>query len=333
MTNSVRLHALFPTAVNIELKDISDTRKSLVVTLDVTEVEAEHRAVIEEIAKVARVPGFRPGRAPADLIAKRFGKEVLDEFKKKVVNRAYRNGLEKAKLEVAGVVKVEEGRIEPGLSSAVTFTLDVHPPIELPEYLGLPTSVQPTEATEAEVDAVVENLRQERADFKVVDRAAQKGDYVKLAYQGTIEGKPIADLPPEKQVYGQVPQTWEEVEGEQEGLIPGLGRQLAGLKAGDKKDVAVTFPLNFAAVPELAGKSASYAVEVQEVRTRVLPELDASRTLRLILHICAPPVSTWRWRECGAMSTCDSCDNSQHVNSDDCPQSSHSTVNTHTSHS
>jgi trigger factor len=262
--------------VNIELKDISDTRKSLVVTLDVTEVEAEHRAVIEEITKVARVPGFRAGRAPAELIVKRFGKEVLDEFKKKVVSRAYRNGLEKAKLEVASIVKVDEGRIEPGLSSAVTFTLDVHPPIELPEYLGLPTSVQPTEATEVEVDAVVENLRQERADFKVVERAAQKGDYVKLAYQGTIEGKPIAELPPEKQVYGQVPQTWEEVEGEQEGLIPGLGRQLAGLKSGDKKDVAVIFPLNFAAVPELAGKSAIYAVEVQEVRTRVLPELDAA---------------------------------------------------------
>jgi trigger factor len=260
--------------VNIELQDLSDTRKSLVVTLDVTEVDAEHRAVIAEITKVARLPGFRPGHAPAALIAKRFGKEVLEEFRKKVVSRAYRGGLEKTKLEVAGIIKVDEGRIEPGLSSAVTFTLDVHPRIELPEYLGLPVSVQPTEATDAEVDAVLENLRQERADFKVVERPAQQGDYVKLAYEGAIDGQPITGLAPEKQVYGKVPQTWEEVEGAQEGLIPGLGRQLTGLKAGDRKSVTVSFPADFAAAPELAGKTAVYAVEVQEVRTRVLPELD-----------------------------------------------------------
>jgi trigger factor len=260
--------------VNIQLKDLSDTRKNLIVSLDPSEVDAEHKAVIGEITKVARVPGFRPGRAPAALILKRFGKEVLEEFRKKVVSRAYRGGLEKAKLEVASIVKVDEGTIEPGLSAAVTFTLDVHPPIELPEYVGLPITVLPTEATEAEVDAVIESLRQERADFRVVDRAAQKGDFVKLAYQGAVEGKPIAELAPDKQVYGKVPQTWEEVEGEQEGLIPGLGRQLAGLKAGDKKDAAITFPADFAVVPVLAGKAAVYSLEVQEVRTRVLPALD-----------------------------------------------------------
>jgi trigger factor len=260
--------------VNIQLNDLSDTRKNLIVSLDLSEVDAEYQAVIGEITKVARVPGFRPGRAPASLILKRFGKEVLEEFRKKVVNRAYRGGLEKAKLEVASIVKVDEGTIEPGLSSAVTFTLDVHPPIELPEYVGLPVTVLPTEATEAEVDAVVESLRQERADFRVVDRPAQKGDFVKLAYQGAIDGKPIAELAPDKQVYGQVPQTWEEVEGEQEGLIPGLGRQLAGLKKADKKDAAITFPADFAVVPALAGKAAVYSLEVQEVRTRELPALD-----------------------------------------------------------
>jgi trigger factor len=120
---------------------------------------------------------------------------------------------------------------------------------------------------------VVANLRTERADFKVADRAAQKGDYVKLAYEGSVDGKPILELAPDKQLYGKVPQTWEEVEG-QEGVIPGLGAQLAGVKTGDKKDVAVTFPAGFLPVPALGGKSAVYAVEIQEVRERVLPPLD-----------------------------------------------------------
>src|SRR5690606_25615726 len=76
------------------------------------------------------------------------------------------------------------------------------------------------------------------------------------------------------QIYGKVPQTWEEVEGEHEGVIPGLGKQLAGLKTGDKKDVTVSFPAEFSAAPALAGKSATYAIEVQEIRERVLPPID-----------------------------------------------------------
>jgi trigger factor len=275
MTDSVCRHLIFQPAVNIELKDISETRKNLIVSLDKNEVDTEYQAVVGEISRVARVPGFRPGRAPADLIVKRFGKEVQDEFKSKVVGKAYRGGLDKTKLEVVSIVKVDEGKIESGLSAAVTFTLDVNPQFELPDYIGLPASVQPTEATEAEVDAVIESIRRERADFRTAERPAQKGDYVKLAYSGTIDGNPIADLPPDKQIYSKVPQTWEEVEGEQEGLIPGLGRQLAGLQAGHKKDVRIAFPVDFAAVPALAGKAVVYAVEVQEVRERVLPALDA----------------------------------------------------------
>ena len=88
MTNSFRHHVAFSNAVNIQLNDLSDTRKNLIVSLDLSEVGAEYQAVIGEITKVARVPGFRPGRAPASLILKRFSKEVLEELKKKVVNRA-----------------------------------------------------------------------------------------------------------------------------------------------------------------------------------------------------------------------------------------------------
>ncbi len=260
--------------MNIELKDLSETRKNLVVSLDQSEVDGEYQAVIGEFSRQARLPGFRPGKAPPAMILKRFAKEITDEFKNKVVNKAYRSGLEQAKLDIISVINVEQGTIEPNLSSAITFTLDVRPEITLPDYAGLPTEIQPVEPTEAEVDAVVANLRTERADFKVADRAAQKGDYVKLAYEGRVDGKPILELASDKQLYGKVPQTWEEVEG-QEGVIPGLGAQLAGVKAGDKKDVTVTFPADFSPVPALGGKSAVYAVEVQEVRERVLPPLDA----------------------------------------------------------
>ncbi len=261
--------------MNVQLNSVSATRKNLVVTLDPTEVDAEHKAVVAEIAKFARIPGFRPGKAPAAMVAKRFNKEIVDDFKQKVVAKAYRSALEQEKLDVLNVVNVEDGTIATGTSATITITLDVRPEFELPDYNDLPTEIAPTEATDAEIDNVIQGLRSERADFKPAERAAQKGDYAKLSYEGKIDGQAITDLAPDKQLYGKVPQTWEEVEGANEGVIPGLGKQLAGLKAGDKKDVTVTFPAEFAAVPALAGKNAVYSVEIQEIRERVLPELNA----------------------------------------------------------
>lgn len=262
-------------AVNVQLNNVSATRKSLVVTLDPSEVDAEHQAVVGEIAKIARIPGFRPGKAPAAMVAKRFGKEITDDFKQKVVAKAYRSAMEKEKLDVINVVNVEEGAIATGSPASVTITLDVRPDFEVPDYSNLATEIAPTDASDAEVDNVIQGLRSERADFKPAERPAQKGDYVKLAYEGKVDGQAITDLAPDKQLYGKVPQTWEEVEGANEGVIPGLGQHLAGLKPGDKKDVTITFPAEFSAVPALAGKTAIYTVDVQEIRERVLPELNA----------------------------------------------------------
>lgn len=261
--------------MNIEIKDVSETRKNLVVSLDASEVTAEHQASVAEFAKMARLPGFRPGKAPAQLVQKHYGKDIAEDFKQRVMNKAYRSGLEQSKLDVITLANVEPGTIENGKEAAITFTIDIRPTFQLPNYTGLATEIQPTEATDAEVDTVIEGMRAERADYKPVERGAQKGDYVKLAYEGTVDGKPILELAPDKQIYGKVPQTWEEVEGEQEGLIPGLGKQLAGLQKGEKKDVTITFPAEFAAVPALAGKTATYAVEIQEIRERVLPEMNA----------------------------------------------------------
>ena len=260
--------------VNIQLNNVSDTRKSIVVTLDKSEVDAEYQATVSEFSKFAQLPGFRPGKAPANLVLKRYGKDILGEFKQKVVAKAYRSALDEKKLEVLNLVNVEEGTIEPGLSAAVTVTVDVQPEFALPDYVGLPTEIAGTEATDAEVDTVIEGLRGERADFKVAERPAQKSDYVKLSYEGTVDGKAITELAPEKQIYGKVPQTWEEVEGANDGVLPGLGKALAGVKTGDKKDITITFPADFAPVAALAGKVATYAVEILEIRERVLPELN-----------------------------------------------------------
>ncbi len=260
--------------MNVSITDLSETRKTVTVTLDKGEVDGEYSAILGEFTKQVSLPGFRPGKAPAAMVAKRYGKELSEEFKSRVVGRAYRDGLKEAKLEAISLIDVEEGEVQPGLSAAIKLTIDVRPVIKLPVYKGIETTVQPTEPTAAEIDAVVEGLRSERADFKAVDRAAQKGDYVRFGYEGTLDGKPLTEIVGDKPLYAKAPQTWEEVEGENEGLLPGMGKHLAGLKAGDKKSITLNFPATYPAMPALAGKAAAYAIEVQEVRERTLPPLD-----------------------------------------------------------
>ena len=260
--------------MNIQINDLSATRKNLVVSLEPNEVDAEHKAVVSQFCRLAQMPGFRPGKAPAAMVIKRYGKDIEGEFRQKVVSKAFQEATSKDEIAVAAIAKVDEGKIEPGSAATVTITVDVHPKFELPEYVGLPTELAPVDVTEQEIDAIVEGMRGERAEFKTVERAAQKGDYVKLGYEGKIDGNPVAELVADRQIYAKVPQTWEEVEGEHEGVIPGLGKQIAGLKAGDKKDVTIQFPASFEAVAALAGKAVVYSLEVQEVRERVLPPLD-----------------------------------------------------------
>ena len=241
--------------MNVQLNNVSGTRKSVVVTLDPAEVDTEHQSVLGDFMRQARLPGFRPGHAPAAMVTRRFGKEIAGEFKQKVVARAYKEAIEGQKLDVVNIVNIDEGTIEPGKSAAITVTVDIRPDFDLPDYVDLPVQSKPTEPTDAEVDSVIESLRSERADFKSADRPAQKGDFVKLGYEGTLDGKPIAEIAPDRQLFGKVPQTWEEVEGAERGS-PARTRPPAGRRQGGRQEDASRspFPPSFRPFRPLPGR-------------------------------------------------------------------------------
>jgi trigger factor len=258
--------------VKVETKDISETRKQLIVTFEAAEVDQELARVTGEIARQVRLPGFRPGHVPVAIIRKRFETEITGELKQAIVARAYRDGLKEAKLDPIQLVELPEQTVTGGQPATITITVDINPKFDLPEYKGLEVKALDTSVKDSEVEDVIEQLRRERAEFKTVERAAEQGDYVKFGFEGEIDGKKIAELVPERPIYGTMPQTWEEA-GAEEGLLPGAGKHLVGLKAGDAKDVDIDFPAEFA-IPQLAGKRARYKLTVQEVRQRVLPEID-----------------------------------------------------------
>lgn len=258
--------------MNIKIEDINDTRKKLLVSVGADEVEKEHDELVKEFAKAVRLPGFRPGRAPLPLVAKRFSKEISDELTKKVFSTSYRKALEETKVKPFSVIEVSDQSIARGQENEFSFVLDVRPDFNLPEYKGLPVAKASEEATGEDIDRVLEEIRGQRADFKKVEREARKGDYVKLSYEGKMDGKPIAEIVPEKPIFGTQSATWEEV-GAEQSAVPGLAGALEGLKVGEKKEVPVQFPEDLDD-EVLRGKSATYEVEIFEVREKELPELN-----------------------------------------------------------
>ncbi|MBD5780298.1 trigger factor [Pelagicoccus sp. NFK12] len=258
--------------MKIDIQDVTDTRKTLAVSFEASEIAAEEAELLKQFSKQAKIPGFRPGKAPVNMIRQRFGKQIKDELRQRVVSKAYQDGTKESKLNLINVVDLADVEIATDQDAELKFTVDVRPEFEISDYKELPVTGKSEEVSDADVEEAIDRIRAERAEFAPVEREAAKGDYVKFSHEGTIDGTPISEIAPEKPVYAKMPQTWEEI-GSEHGLIPGLGDGLEGLKKGDKKEIEVEFPEDFNVEP-LQGKKAVYSVEVQEVRERKLPALD-----------------------------------------------------------
>lgn len=265
--------------MNVTINDISETRKDVVVTVDGDEVAKEEARILKEMKKQARIPGFRPGKAPDNLMRQRYGKQLKDELKNTVMRNAYNRVLEEEGLQVYSVVEFPEID-EPlaGQEQSLDLTVDVTPDFELPAYKGLTTSSPPTEVEDEEIDQTIDRIRRQRAEFVKVERAAEEGDYVKVSYVGKHGEHLVADMVadnPRLRAWGTVNDGWEEAgteEARQFG-VPAIIDALVGMQAGDRKTVAQVIPDDFS-VESLRGETVSYDLEVGEVRERKLPELD-----------------------------------------------------------
>lgn len=265
--------------MNVTVTDTSETRKDLVVTVSGEEIATEETRVLKAFIKEAKIPGFRPGKAPENIVRSRYRKALQEELNRAMNAKVYQEATENSKLNVYSVVSFsEQDAYTPGQEVSVDLTVDVTPDFDLPEYKGIAIKAAKAEVSDEDVDKAIEHMRGQRADFKEVERPAAESDYVKLSYVGRIDGTPVRELLGEdsKQgFWGSVENGWEEAgtETAREYGIPEIVDGLVGKSAGDKFEVEHTFKDDFA-VEDLRGKKAVYEVEVHEVRERTLPELD-----------------------------------------------------------
>jgi trigger factor len=241
------------------------------VEVDSSAVNAALDKATTEVQRFAQIQGFRPGKAPRDRVAKMFAKDIEKEAKSKLLGEAYRDAIKQEKLNVVGYPDIEE--IQFGREQGYQFaaTVELAPEFELPEYKGLAVKAPSIVVTQADVDRAMVVLREQRASFNDVDRAAGKGDFLVVNYTGSCDGKPLTDLAPTAKGLTERKEFWLRLE--KDSFLPGFTEQLEGMKAGDKRTATVDFPADFIE-PALAGKKGVFEVEATKVKETVLPPQD-----------------------------------------------------------
>jgi len=257
--------------VNVTVENLAPCKKLLRVELDAKAVDEAFDVMTKNFQKEAALPGFRPGKAPRDLVLKKYEKDIQDEVKRKLIGDSYRKAVDEKKLDVLGYPDIEEIQFGRGQALQFAATIETAPDFQLPEYKGIPVTREAKSVTEADIERALNLLREQRVKFETVIRAAQTGDIAVVNYKGTSEGKPLTDFAPTAKGLAEQKSFW--VEMRAGAFIPGFSEQLLGAKAGDKRTVNVDFPADFVA-KDLAGRKGLYEVEVVEVKEKVLPALD-----------------------------------------------------------
>jgi len=267
--------------VNVEIKEAGDARKVAIVTFESEEVSDQENQVCKEFGRMANIPGFRKGKAPEQVIRKKYSKELKAELNRKVSTAAYEAVLEHKDIRVYSILKVDPGEIDSNGPATVEVTVDIEPEFDLPDYEAYEYSINLTEVNEQEIEKEIDNLRDQRAAFEEVERSVEEGDYVKCSYEGTLDGAPVSDILPDKPMYGKQSNTWEEA-GQVKGMgVEAIAKGIIGMKKEDKKEVEEDFADDFELAP-LAGKKVLYSIEVHEVREKQAPPADDEEFLKAL---------------------------------------------------
>ena len=251
----------------MELKNTEKQEHSVVaLTIEITkaEFEAAKDKAFKKTGKNITVPGFRKGKAPRKMIEKLYGEGVFFE---EAFNIIYPDAMEMA-VEKSGIKPVGRADVDlgdPAEEGGLTIIakVPVEPEVELGEYKGIEVEKETVKVLQADVKAELNRMAQRNARTETVERKAKKNDTVDIDFEGFVEGVPFVGGKAEHH----------ELTLGSGAFIPGFEDQLIGCKAGDEKDVVVTFPEEYHA-KELAGKEATFKCKVHKVEETILPEID-----------------------------------------------------------
>lgn len=246
-------------------------RTTLTVTLDASETVEATKAAEKRLMRVARIPGFRPGKVPLALIRKNFAAELEQEKAQALLNSKLYESAKQAGLDVVNFVEIKNLKCDDN-GGEITAVVDVRPVFKLPDVKGLKIGKKDVQVKDDEVEAVIDRARVAAAsyvDAKEGDALAE-GDFAQIDYSGTIKGKPIAEINPDAKMVASGTGFW--LLAEEGRFLPELLEALKGMKPGETKEgVKAKFAKDDSAPEGLAGKEAVYTLTLKTLRRRVLP--------------------------------------------------------------
>jgi trigger factor len=244
-------------------KENQGEKIKLTVEVDAEPLKKAAEEVYKQFAESVKVPGFRPGKAPRNLVEKeigqdRFNAEILD----KVLPETYYEAIIQEKLEVVGPPEVKVVKFVPTDGLTYEAVVEIMPEVKLPNLSKIKVKRQEVKVEEKEIKETLDNLAKQLAKSQPVERAAKKGDRVEINFEGFVEGRPFE---------GGKSENYPLILGSGQ-FIPGFEEQLEGLKTNEEKDVKVTFPKDYHA-EGLAGKEATFKVKVNGIEEIVTAEI------------------------------------------------------------
>ena len=241
---------------------LEKSRVALTIEASAEEFEAAvNKAYLKMRGKI-NVPGFRVGKAPRKIIEKMYGEEVFyEEAVNIILPDAYEDAVKEQKLDVVGYPEVE---LESCTKDGVVFkcTVAVYPEVKLGQYKGLEAPKAEVKVAAADVNARLKEMADRNSRLVSVERAVKKGDTADIDFEGFDNGVAFDGGKGENF----------DLEIGSGSFVPGFEDQLIGMKAGEEKDIDITFPENYA--PELAGKPVVFHVKVNEVKVKEVPAVD-----------------------------------------------------------
>ena len=242
---------------------LEKSQVALTIEVGAAEFEAAVEKAYQKMRRKINVPGFRPGKAPRKMIERMYGAEVFFE---EAINiafpEAYEAAVEQEKLQVVGYPAVE--MVGEVTKDGFTFkaTAPVYPEVTLGEYKGLKAEKPEVKVTAADVDERLKTLADRNTRLVSVDREAKSGDTAVIDFEGFLNGKPFEGGKGENH----------NLELGSGSFVPGFEDQVIGMKAGEEKDIDITFPENYH--EDLAGKAVVFKVKVHEVKEKEVPAMD-----------------------------------------------------------
>lgn len=249
--------------MQVSVESIGKLERRMQVQVPAERVSQEIATRLKTLSRTARLNGFRPGKAPLNVIRRQFGVQVHREVIGELLQSSFAEAVSANRLAPAGSPRIEPQSIDEGQDLRYVATFEVFPEIALQPIESLEIVRTTAEVAPSDVDAMLERLRKQQLKFNAVSRAAATGDRVTIDFEGCIDGVPFTGG-----------------KGENVAIVLGAGRMLpefeqglVGTSAGDDKEVEVHFPANYRAT-ELGGKLAKFKIRVRTVEESQLPDLD-----------------------------------------------------------